>query len=105
MTEQSMTEQSISVHQFPNGLTLVTEVMSEVQSAAFSFLIPGGAVFDPVGENGTAAILSDMITRGAGDRNTRELSEALDNLGLHRSESVGSEHLSLSGATLADNIP
>jgi len=100
-----MPDQTIAIHHFTNGLTLVTEVMPAVQSAAFSFLVPGGAVFDPAGENGTASILSDMITRGAGDRDTRELSEALDNLGLHRSESAGTEHLSISGATLADNIP
>jgi len=99
-----MAEQTIGIHEYSNGLTLVTEAMPDVQSAAFSFLVPGGAVFDPAGENGTACLLSDMITRGAGERNTRELSEALDNLGVHRSESVGGMHVSLSGATVADHL-
>ena len=100
-----MPDQNITVHEYSNGLTLVTEMMPDVQSAAVVLLVPGGAVFDPDGENGTAAILCDMITRGAGDRNTRELSEALDNLGVQRSESVGSVHQSFSGATLAENLP
>ncbi|MFQ5732410.1 MAG: M16 family metallopeptidase [Planctomycetaceae bacterium] len=99
-----MSDQNITIHEFTNGLTLVTEAMLDVQSAAFSMLVPGGAIFDPDGGNGTAAILSDLITRGAGDRDSRRLSESLDNLGLQRHESVGSVHLSFSGATVAENL-
>lgn len=100
-----MAEQTITTVSFPNDLTLVVEAMEGVQSAAFSLLVPGGSIYDPEGANGTAAVLSDVITRGAGDRNSRELSEALDNLGLNRHESVGHSHLSFSGATVADNLP
>ena len=46
-----------------------------------------------------------MITRGAGNRNSRELSLALDNLGLDRDESVGQINLRFWGATLARNLP
>ncbi len=97
---QTMSDQNIAIHEFSNGLTLVAEAMADVQSAAFSMLVPGGAIYDPAGANGTAAILSDLITRGAGDRNSRQLSESLDNLGLQRHESVGSVHLSFSGTTV-----
>ena len=46
-----------------------------------------------------------MITRGAGSRDSRELTLALDNLGLDRDESVGSLHMRFWGATLARNLP
>ena len=100
-----MPDQDITIHEFPNGLTLVVEPMADVQSAAFSMLVPGGAIFDPENANGTAAILTELITRGAGERDSRQLSESLDNLGLQRHESVGSVHLSFSGATVAENLP
>src|SRR5207253_1121138 len=46
----------------------------------------------------------DLIIRGAGPRNSRELTLALDNLGLDRDESVGSLHMRFWGATLARNL-
>jgi len=99
-----MKDQNIQTHTFANGLTLVVERMSDVQSAAFSLLVPSGSIFDPVGQCGSAAVLCDLMTRGAGDRDTKQLSSALDNLGLQRHESIGNTHLTFTGATLASNL-
>ena len=99
-----MKEQTIQTHALANGLTLVVEPMRDVQSAAFSLLVPAGSIFDPPGENGTAAILSDLITRGAGALDSKQLSAALDNLGVQRHENVGTAHLSFTGATIAGNL-
>ena len=95
----------VSIHTLANGLTLIVEPMRDVRSAAFSFLVPAGSVHDPVGQNGTAAILSDLITRGAGDLDSRQLTSALDNLGLQHNETVGVKHLGFSAATVADRLP
>ena len=100
-----MPEQVIHTHQLPNGLTVVVEPMADVQSAAFAFLVPGGSAFDPVEQNGTAAALTDWITRGAGDLDNRKLSNALDNLGVQRSENTGINHLAFSAASLGSNLP
>eukprot|EP00913_Durusdinium_trenchii_P010902 g10231.t1 len=61
-------------------------------------------IYDPKGQNGSAAVLSDLITRGAGDLDTKQLSAALDNLGLQRHESVGNVFTTFTGATLAENL-
>lgn len=100
-----MQEQTIHTHTFPNGLTLLVEPMRSVQSAAFSFLVPAGCVYEPNGENGTVAVLSDWISRGAGDLDSRGLLSALDNLGVQGSESPGISFMTFSGATLAANLP
>jgi predicted Zn-dependent peptidase len=92
-------------HTFPNGLTLLAERMEHVRSAALNFLVPAGCVYDPSERAGIAAVLADLITRGAGPRDSRELTLALDNLGLDRSESVGLMHTRFWGATVARNIP
>src|SRR5438067_842197 len=78
--------------------------MDHVRSAALNFLVPAGCVYDPPGSLGMASVLAEMITRGAGARNSRELSLALDNLGLDRDESVGQLHMRFWGATLARNL-
>lgn len=97
--------QVINIHTFPNGLTLLAERMEHVRSAAVNFLIPAGCAYDPKNRVGMASALAELITRGAGARDSRELSLAMDNIGLDRSESVGQLHMRFWGATLARNIP
>ena len=96
--------QEVFHHVFDNGLTLLAERMDHVRSAAFNFLVPAGCVYDPADKIGTASVLSEMIVRGAGDRDSRALTLALDNLGLDRDESVGQMHLRFWGSTLARNV-
>ena len=99
-----MHEQSIHAFHLDNGLTLLVEEMRHVQSASFVIMTPAGAIYEPQGQNGTATALCDLMTRGAGGRTSRELSSALDNLGVQRSENVGWNFLSFGGATLAENL-
>src|SRR6266446_5022782 len=96
--------QQIHQHTFANGLTLLAERMDHVRSAALNFLVPAGCVYDPADQLGLASVFSEMITRGAGERDSRALSLALDNLGVDRDESVGQYHLRFWGSTLARNV-
>ncbi len=97
--------QEVYHHTFDNGLTLLAERMEHVRSAALNFLVPAGSVYDPPGQLGIGSLLSEMITRGAGARDSRELTLALDGLGLDRDESVGVMHMRFWGATLSRNLP
>jgi len=94
----------IRQHEYSNGLVLVAESMPGVQSAAFSLLLPAGAAYDAVGREGTATMLSEWITRGAGDRDSQELLSALDELGVNHGESAQTLHTSLAAATLGRNL-
>lgn len=96
--------QSIHHHTFENGLTLLAEEMPWLESAAFAFLLPCGAVHDPIDRLGLSNLTCDMVQRGSGDRSSREFVEALERLGVDRSGSVSLSHTSYSGATLADNL-
>jgi predicted Zn-dependent peptidase len=92
-------------HTLPNGLVLLAERMEHVRSAAMNFLVPAGSAFDPPGKLGVATVLAALITRGAGSRDSRELTLALDNLGVDRDESVGAINMRFWGSTLARNLP
>lgn len=96
--------QDIHTHTLANGLTLLAERMPHVRSAAFHLLVPAGAAHDPEDKFGLAALVCDLMTRGAGSRDSRQLSDALDNLGVDRGESAGTLNVQLSGATLARNL-
>ena len=97
--------QQVYQYTLPNGLVLLAERMDHVRSAAINFLVPAGSAFDPPGKLGVASVLAEMITRGAGDRDSRELALALDNLGVDRDESVGAVNMRFWGSTLARNVP
>ncbi len=98
-------KQEVYHHKLANGMVLLAERMEQVRSAALNFLVPGGCVYDPPSYRGLGTVLAELITRGAGPRDSRELMLALDSLGLDRDESVGSMHLRFWGATLARNLP
>ncbi|GIW89051.1 MAG: peptidase M16 [Isosphaeraceae bacterium] len=91
-------------HRFPNGLTVVGERMPSVKSAAFSLLLPAGAIYDPPERLGTAGVLAEWMLRGAGDRDSRSLIEALDRLGATYRVSAQSVHLGLTAATLGRHL-
>jgi predicted Zn-dependent peptidase len=91
-------------HTFPNGLTLLAEQMPAMQSAAMTFLVPAGASTDPVDRSGSATVLSDLVLRGAGARDSRALTEHLDSLGLQRSSTVGVHHTRFGCAALAGRV-
>jgi predicted Zn-dependent peptidase len=97
--------QDVFQHTYPNGLTLLAERMETVRSAALNFLVPAGCAYDPPELPGLGSVLADLITRGAGPRDSRELTLALDSLGLDRDESVGTLHTRFWASTLARNLP
>lgn len=92
------------IHGFANGLTLLCEKMPGMQSAAMTLLVPAGSDSDPDGKSGMATIVSDLVLRGAGSRDSRQLTDHLDSLGLQRSNSVSVHHTRLSCAAVAENV-
>jgi predicted Zn-dependent peptidase len=78
--------------------------MPAMQSAAMTLLVPAGGAGDPSDQGGAASILSDLVLRGAGERNSRDLTDYLDSLGLQRSSSVGTYHTRFACAALAEKV-
>lgn len=98
-------KQTIFSHTYENGLVLLAEPMRSLESAAFSFRVPAGCVYDPADRPGLSTMACEMALRGAGERDSRQFVTVLDNLGVERGESVSDAHTSYSGATLAKNLP
>ena len=92
-------------HALANGLVLVAEPMSWLESAAFALMVPAGCVYDPVQRSGLASFTCEMALRGAGERDSRRFIGDLDNLGVQWSDSVSEAHTAFRGATLAANLP
>jgi predicted Zn-dependent peptidase len=94
----------IFTHACDNGLVLLAEPAQSVQSAAFTLLVPCGYAREPADRQGLAGMVCDMTLRGAGDRDSRAVVNALEALGVERGESVGATQTSFSGATVASHL-
>lgn len=99
-----MTAPSVRSTRLDNGLTLIVETLPEVQSTAFSLWVPAGSAYDPVGGSGTASVLCDWMTRGAGNRDNRAYSLALDSLGFQHQEQVSASQMSFGGVCLPEKL-
>ncbi len=96
--------EKFDIHTLNNGMVLLGEPMEAVQSVAFDFMLPAGAACLPEGCCGAGNVMADWIFRGAGERDSRQLSDALDGLGLVRGRSLGSSHLVIGGTLEAGNL-
>lgn len=67
-------------------------------------LLPAGAATDPEGQEGMTTLIEGLVYRGAGSRDARGLSEALDSLGVQRGGGAELEHSSFGGSMLADDL-
>jgi len=86
-----------------NGLILLVEELPRPAVAA-QLVIPGGAANDPAGREGTATFLARLLQRGAGERNTRQLAEAFDDLGFRHGVSAAQANATVSITGLAESF-
>jgi predicted Zn-dependent peptidase len=96
--------EKLDKHILKNGMVLLGEPMEAVESAAFGFMLPAGAALLPEGCCGAANVIADWVFRGAGDKTSRQLGDALDGLGLHRISSVSSSHITIGAVLEASNL-
>ncbi len=91
-------------HILNNDMVLIGEPMESVASVAFGFMLPCGTSTIPAGLCGAGNVIEDWIFRGANGKNSRQISDEIDSLGLHRAASLGSSHLSLGAVLEASNL-
>jgi predicted Zn-dependent peptidase len=91
--------------QLANGLWLLAEPIASAQSLAMSMMVPAGVSQEPDAGQGAAAVLAEMMMRGAGDLDARGHSEALDRLGVQRGTSVTTHHIHLHASMIGSKLP
>lgn len=85
-------------------MVLLGQRMEHVASASMTLAVRAGAAHDPDGAAGAASVAEEWSLRGAGERDTRELNDALDALGSQHSQHVQSEHVLFSAGQLGRNL-
>lgn len=96
--------QRIFVELLPNGLTLIVEEIGDVQSLAYELLIPGGIICDDPAFLGSSLLLAELSARGAGELESRDLSEAFDRRGIRHAECAGHDRFVYRGALTGEHF-
>jgi predicted Zn-dependent peptidase len=86
------------------GAHLLVEPMPGVRSAAFNWLLPAGVATDPDDRQGVSAMLSELLLRGAGERSSREMADAIDRLGASRSADAATIFFRVGSVALGDRL-
>lgn len=64
-----------------NGATVLLMPRKDVPLVAASVAVRGGTLADPPGKEGTANLLGEMLSKGAGNHNALEFAQAVDGAG------------------------
>lgn len=92
------------IHQFDNGLVLLGDRLGHVVSTAINIALPAGSSRDGQKLAGAGTVLTDWLFRGAGDRDSRQLNDALDSLGCHHDEHIQSTFLQLTASQIHQQL-
>lgn len=65
----------------PNGMRVLLVPDHEIPLVSFTMRLAGGSVEDPQGKEGAAAILGELLTKGAGDRDAAAFHEDVEFVG------------------------
>ena len=64
-----------------NGATVLLAPRKDVPMVAATVLVRGGALADPAGKEGTADLLAELLSQGAGNRDALAFAQAVDGAG------------------------
>lgn len=98
-------KQSLFSARLDNGIVLLGEDLPGLESVAIAFHTPAGAIHDGAERCGLATLSGEMMLRGAGDRSSRQIVEALEGAGIQWAQSVSTSHASFAGAMVARQLP
>ena len=93
-----------SISTLQNGLTVIVEEIDYLESVAYNLYIPGGILRDSEEFVGSSLLLTELSSRGAGDFDSRALSEEFDAYGIRHSESAAFDRFAYRGALLAEHF-
>ncbi|MAT80865.1 MAG: hypothetical protein CMJ29_04365 [Phycisphaerae bacterium] len=86
------------------GLTVLIEPVMSVESCSIHWLLPGGNAYETPDRIGLSTLLSEMLLRGAAGRDSRQLSEEMDRIGLERDCGISQRHAWLVGSSLGKHL-
>ena len=89
------------MHRLANGLTVAVDPLAGAESVALGIYAMVGSRSEPENCSGLAHLVEHMVFKGAGKRNTRELAEAIEDVGGYMNAWTSRDQTTFHGRVLA----
>jgi predicted Zn-dependent peptidase len=93
------------MHKLGNGLTVAVDPIASAESVALGVYAMVGSRSEPEHLNGLAHVVEHMVFKGAGSRGTREIAEAIEDVGGIINAWTARDQTVFYGRTLAKDMP
>jgi zinc protease len=91
-------------HALANGTVLVLMEKRDTPLVSLRAVLRGGSLGDPAGKEGSAALLAELLQKGAGKRDAAAFAEAIEGAGGELETSAQTENLALGASFLARDV-
>jgi len=95
----------ISKETLPNGLTLVTEAMPHVRSAAIGVWVKRGSRHERPADAGLSHFIEHMVFKGTTTRSAEQIAAEVDSIGGHMDAFTAKEYASFHLKVLDEHLP
>jgi predicted Zn-dependent peptidase len=95
----------VRVTRLENGLTVVTDTMPHLRTAALGVWIGAGSRSETPEQNGIAHLLEHMAFKGTSSRTARQIAEEIEAVGGELNASTSVEHTNYYARVLAEDVP
>ena len=93
------------MHRLPNGMTVAVDPLPGAESVALGVYAMVGSRSEPEHLNGLAHVVEHMVFKGAGSRDTRQIAEAIEDVGGIINAWTARDQTVFYGRTLAKDAP
>lgn len=103
-TDQAETNANTATGTLACGMPIACERIDGARSVAVTWMLPAGAAYEPEDRRGISSVVSELLLRGAGSRDSRALADAFDNAGVVRGIDPSIRSMVVSATTTGDRI-
>lgn len=86
------------------GMPIACERIEGVRSVALTWILPAGAAHEPDDRRGISSVVSELLLRGAGSKDSKALADAFDNAGAVRGIEPSIRSMVVSATTTSDRF-
>ena len=95
----------VRVTRLENGLTVVTDTLSHLRTAALGIWIGAGSRSETAEQNGITHLLEHMAFKGTAKRTARQIAEEIEAVGGELNAATSVEHTNYHARVLAEDVP
>ncbi|KHJ56037.1 insulinase family protein [Aureimonas sp. OT7] len=100
-----MSRPTVEITRLSNGLTIATDHMPKLESAALGIWVKAGARDERENEHGIAHLLEHMAFKGTGRRSARQIAEEIEDVGGEINASTSVETTAYYARVMREDVP